>query len=70
MTDRSEAKLRVKIFLIFDAKLRLALLASISSAVVGETKGDNKLAILPAGGELLLLFKFIKKLIQKENVFC
>jgi hypothetical protein len=38
MDERSEAKLRVKLsqILIFDAKLRLAFLASLRSAVFSE----------------------------------
>jgi hypothetical protein len=51
MAERSEAKLRVKIsqILIFDAKLRFALFASLRSAIFRENKASKKLVALPAG---------------------
>ena len=51
MANKLVAELRVKISLIlmFDAKLRFALLASLRSAIFREIKADNLLVTLPAG---------------------
>ena len=53
---RREAKLRVKISrtLIFDGKLRFALLASLRSAIFSEFLMDNILVTLPAGVNQIL----------------
>ena len=56
IADRSEAKNVLIHIMIFDAKLRFALLASLRSAIFTGIKGDNKLVIFKKGKGLKVPF--------------
>ena len=65
------AKLCVEIFqiLIYDAKLRVALLASLRSAIFSKIEVDNLLAVLPAGVKTILTYLHICKFLFLSYIF-